>query len=243
MKKALIFLFLIQISLAHSQIRSGAIQYHVTSDKIEIKNTKASKTTQTILSNLPNYLPYISYTLTFNRTESFYQQNETMEFEGNDRYHIKYAKIRAGTSKFYTDNENNTKLIEKSFLGKEFLIEATWNNIAWKLTKEKKKIDNYTCYKAYFIDDKNPLLSKPRVVTAWFTMDIPIAFGPNGYGGLPGLILELKEGSLTYYASSIVLSNKVKEIHKPIMGEPITEEDFIDVVLEKSKKFEERSKR
>lgn len=242
MKKILLLFVLIQFQWTDAQIKSGVVEYKVISEKVELNNKKVSKATKEIIGNMPRYLSYISFTLTFNRTESFYRQNETMELEGNERYHIKHAKITAGTSRFYTNYKSDKKLIEKSFLGNEFLVSAKFNTKEWTITKETKMIDSYSCYKAVYIDKDNPLLSKPRVVIAWFTMDIPIPFGPKGYGGLPGLILELKEGPLTYFASSVTLSKDVKEIDEPIMGEPIAEEDYIDIVLEKSKKFERNQK-
>ena len=64
----------------------------------------------------------------------------------------------------------------------------------WRIiSTETKKIDNYTCYKAtteYVVTNPKGTFKHP--VVAWFCPEIPISHGPNGYGGLPGLILEIQ---------------------------------------------------
>ena len=51
---------------------------------------------------------------------------------------------------------------------------------------ESKLVGNYPCKKAQIV--KNG-----RKYTVWYTMQIPISFGPLKLNGLPGLILEVEE--------------------------------------------------
>ena len=46
---------------------------------------------------------------------------------------------------------------------------------------------------------------EPRagIIRAWFTMTLPVPFGPRRYGGLPGLILQVSVKNITYTAVSI----------------------------------------
>src|SRR5699024_11197932 len=60
---------------------------------------------------------------------------------------------------------------------------------------------------------------KKGVLTAWFTPDLPFQFGPIGYAGLPGLILELSIRGITYYADDIQLDDEPKVIKEPTNGE------------------------
>uniref|UniRef100_UPI00404ACD98 GLPGLI family protein n=1 Tax=Flavobacterium sp. TaxID=239 RepID=UPI00404ACD98 len=53
--------------------------------------------------------------------------------------------------------------------------------------------------------------SENLTITAWFCPKIPVPYGPNGYGELPGLILELKT-----YVSTII----VKTINLNVTPEP-----------------------
>ena len=57
------------------------------------------------------------------------------------------------------------------------------NNIVWTTTKETKKIGIFNCFKA-------STTFRGRNYIAWFTLEIPISFGPWKLNGLPGLILE-----------------------------------------------------
>ena len=81
----------------------------------------------------------------------------------------------------------------------------------WVLTKETKKINNYTCYKA---TTKFEVLagSKPVVknVVAWYCPELPYSYGPVGYGGLPGLIIELQENNNFYGIESLKINSNQK---------------------------------
>ncbi|TDA83432.1 GLPGLI family protein, partial [Halomonas marinisediminis] len=62
----------------------------------------------------------------------------------------------------------------------------------------------------------------------------PIKFGPKGYGNLPGLIMELQEGNLNYYASKLVFNPKKKTtVKKPNKGKLVTKDEF-DKISERS---------
>jgi len=83
---------------------------------------------------------------------------------------------------------------------------------------------------------------KDKVVTAWFTMDIPISNGPGIYQGLPGLILELNEGKITILCNKIEMNPEEFEIEKPKKGKEISSKDFDDLQEKKSKEMQERFK-
>ncbi len=74
----------------------------------------------------------------------------------------------------------------------------------WTLTKETKIIDGFLCFMATSI---NRVTYKDKIfnhsVVAWYCPEIPYYFGPNGYSGLPGLILELTVRNVTFFAQKI----------------------------------------
>ena len=77
-------------------------------------------------------------------------------------------------------------------------------DIQWQMTSESKVIQGFACYKAvssYEVVRGDITFNFP--IIAWFTPEIPHAFGPKGYFGLPGLILELQERNITYGAKKI----------------------------------------
>lgn len=53
-------------------------------------------------------------------------------------------------------------------------------------------------------------MPKEMIVTAWYTPEIPVNQGPEGYWGLPGLILEVNDGKTVILCSKIVLNPKEK---------------------------------
>ena len=71
-------------------------------------------------------------------------------------------------------------------LGKKYLIEDDMPKYKWKILNELKDVAGYVCMKAETRDTVNNV-----VVEAWFTDKIPFRGGPEGYSGLPGMILEL----------------------------------------------------
>lgn len=76
--------------------------------------------------------------------------------------------------------------------------------INWTFENEKKLIDGYECYKAtseYIVKNIKGEFRHP--VIAWYCPQLPFSFGPKGYGGLPGLILELQERNVTFGVETI----------------------------------------
>lgn len=61
----------------------------------------------------------------------------------------------------------------------------------WAFTEETDTILGYACSKA-------TTSFAGRVYTAWFTMEIPLPFGPYKFGGLPGLILKIQDNEAQY---------------------------------------------
>ncbi len=83
-------------------------------------------------------------------------------------------------------------------------------------------------------------LPKEIVVTAWYAPEIPVNQGPEGYWGLPGLILEVNDGKTTILCSKIVLNPKEKaEIKAPAGGKTVTQAEYDETVTKKMEEFRE----
>lgn len=107
--------------------------------------------------------------------------------------------------KIHTSLDTNKSL--KELTDSKLLIELP-RTIAWQLTTDSKVIQGYTCYKAhssYSVVRGDRTFTFP--IIAWFTPEIPYPFGPKGYFGLPGLILELQERNITYGVSKMTFDN------------------------------------
>lgn len=95
--------------------------------------------------------------------------------------------------------------------------------------------------KTNFMDEMD--LPKEVVVTAWYTPEIPVNQGPEGYWGLPGLILEVNDGKTVILCSKIVLNPKEKAVIKPsTKGKVVTQKEFDEIVVKKMEEFREMNR-
>lgn len=122
--------------------------------------------------------------------------------------------------------EKDSLLAFSSLLGnKTYIKKAISKN--WILQNETKIIDGYKCYKAtseYVVINSVGEFRHP--VIAWYCPEIPLPFGPNGYGGLPGLILQLQVRNVTFGVENIDFnSDENFEINKKSM-KILSEEEY-----------------
>ncbi|MFK5878002.1 MAG: GLPGLI family protein [Flavobacteriaceae bacterium] len=223
-----IILFLLSLT-CYSQELSGEVIYKYSVKESLINNEflnknddKRSRDLAKFLSeSLLNNADIIQFTLVFNKEESFYAMNEMLTLD-NDRGNKLAISLTGGNQEIYLNTHENKKLWATDTYG-NFIVESEIDNFDWKITNETKQIMGYQCYKS------TGLISNKKYpdVVAWFTTQIPVNFGPKGYAGLPGLILELEEGQLIYYASKIKLNPKKKiTIKRPEKGEIVSAKEY-----------------
>jgi GLPGLI family protein len=83
-------------------------------------------------------------------------------------------------------------------------------------------------------------IPKEVLITAWYTPEIPVNQGPEGYWGLPGLILEVNDGKTIILCSKVVLNTKEKaEIKAPNVGKEVTQKEYDEIVAAKMKEVQE----
>jgi GLPGLI family protein len=155
----------------------------------------------------------------------------TSSLNNEERHLNALSKINYDATYYY-----NTKLkiskIYREFWLKHVLISVDMKD-KWKIDLDKTKtIDGYKCYYAVY---KGSYLWAPRsgdnLITAWFTTDIPLPYGPLHYNGLPGLILELNEDNVRFTATKITFDKTYESELKPLDEkdkEAYLEQDFID---------------
>ncbi len=139
----------------------------------------------------------------------------------------------------YKDLTNNRQVEEMDLFGKQFLVDDVIPTRAWKVTGQQKKILDYPCISATFTDS---LMGRARLITAWFAPTIPVAFGPQGYGGLPGMILEIDmDGGRSVITAAEVKLQKPDEasIKAPEKGKKVTRTEYNKIREEKMKEMRE----
>jgi GLPGLI family protein len=119
----------------------------------------------------------------------------------------------------YQSFTQNFQLRSRNYMGRLFLIEEKWVKYNWELTGEVATIANLPCRKAVGKD------ADGRVVEAWFTDQVPFSAGPEGFHGLPGLILKISWPGGTTEAQKITFVTD-PVIKVPTEGERIKPEEL-----------------
>lgn len=176
--------------------------------------------------------------LFYTKSESFYKDYEDEEDDlqasnaGGGGMGMRFMRPK---SELYRNYKTKRKADSKEFMGEKFRIEDTLSNPQWKLTNETKKVLQYSCMKATLVDT-----ATQKTVVAWFTTEIACGSGPEGYGSLPGMILELHiNDDENQYTAIEIRPNLPKNdaIKAPTSGKLITEKDFKKMVEAKMKEM------
>lgn len=86
-------------------------------------------------------------------------------------------------------------------------------------------------------------MPKEHTITAWYTPEIPVNQGPEGYWGLPGLILEVNDGRTVILCSKVVLNPKEKAAIKPATnGKVVTQKVFDETMIQKMEEMREMNR-
>ncbi|NPA43376.1 MAG: GLPGLI family protein, partial [Chlorobi bacterium] len=144
-----------------------------------------------------------------------------------------HGAIRRGS--FYQNARTREILNALEMRGTRYLLVDSLKN-DWTITGETKTILGYPVIKAV----KNCGGCK-YPVEAWFTPQIPVPFGPAGFGGLPGLILEIKRYRQVLTAVKIKPLKKKPPIIKPSEGVRMTREEYENML--KKRRMEIRRRR
>ena len=193
------------------------------------------------------------YTLTFNKNESIYKQNEKLETPAPAQSGGMVVQIQQGSDIMYKNIKENRYSNKAEVFGKQFLIKDSLSNRKWELVNETKNIGKYTCYKATFteeveeqtLNEKNEITSvaSERTSSVWYTPQIPVNNGPEEFHGLPGLILEVNDGDLTLVCSKIVINPEEEvRIVEPTKGKVVTQTEFDEIMDKKTEEMMENFK-
>ncbi len=136
----------------------------------------------------------------------------------------------------YTNLQTKEILYEVEYAGK-YIIKDSIDQLNWVIERERGKHLGFEIRKATYKNDD-------LEYEAWFVPSIPIKFGPQGYGNLPGLIVKFMHyfknqygtHQRSYVAENIALNAKIN-VQKPIKGKIISQKDFNKIVEEQNKKY------
>ncbi len=223
-----------------------------------------------IMERMRNFLEK-EYTLTFTKNESFYKEEEALAAPtagGGGRGGFGGSFAQGG---IYKNIENNDYARENNVFGKTFLVKDTLNNLEWELIKESKTIGDYPVFKAVTTrpieanlfsrlgrrgsrggnqakdststtsDTAEKEEPTTETIVAWYTPMIPASHGPDDFGGLPGLILELNTANTTILCTKVVLNpSDAIAIEAPTKGKKVTRQEYTETIEKQAKEMSER---
>ena len=224
MKKLIFLLFTSIIGYSQVTPTSGFVEYGIDIPDSVLQKIKKNKSREdnkqaynTFLSMIQNHKKIYSQDivflhLNFNKDKYLSRPVDIMLPES-----LK-GKFIFKSDAFYGNSNTNTYLKQFKKQGNTYItpINAEYE---WEITNDQKNILGFNCKKAIIE------ISKKTDVVAWFTPQIPVAFSPVKYYGLPGAILEAKVGFKHIYAKNIEFKDDVK-IKKPTDGIKLSAKEY-----------------
>ena len=259
--KMLVLAVALLVTKVHAQDFQGIATYK-SKRKIEIKldSTQAnSEMQQRMMESLKKQFEK-TFNLTFNKEESIYKEEEALSPPQPAGMQLVMINTN-GADILYKNMKEDRFTNQNDVFGKIFLIKDKLNKTDWKLESESKNIGEYTCFKATTTREREKRVGGIRInrdkdldaeeekapvmetitITAWYTPQIPVSIGPGNYHGLPGLILEVNDGSETVICSKIVLNpNDKVDISEPNKGKVVTQAEFDEIMEKKMEEMKER---
>ena len=155
----------------------------------------------------------LRFQLLFTRDASLFELQPQLRLDTENRflYHIALLETK-GDRRYYLNGTTRTRLYERPDLKSDtvYHISDVFDKHPWRLLEGTRNIAGYSCRKASYDYTYTDLdgIDKTVHVTAWYAPDLPYPYGPAGFDGLPGLILEVStqwKRKRTYRATSLNL--------------------------------------
>ena len=189
-----------------AQITSGKIIYE---RRTNLKKTVGDNPRASRFITDENKIRKENFELAFNETSSVFEFIENDEVEEGGM-----MKMLTQRNKVYQNLEDEEFFMIMNSWGQEMLLKDSLSERTWKITENKRKFAGHMCRKAIWEQNDSTR------IYAWFSPDIVPSIGPEGYCGLPGVILGLatEDGGIVYFAKKIEFVNPTEEELRPDFG-------------------------
>lgn len=186
-------LFLATIFSSYAQTTYKVV-YRITETKMQGSTVGLDQNSKQLIEKMQTYAKSITYDLTATQDKSFFEPAEILKKENDSPLDLIISEMALGFASFnksvYNNYKDNTIVFVKELVNQEFTVKRKSFNFGWIIKDEQKKILGFEAKKAlgsYF----DPVKNKELKVEAWFVPSIPLQAGPDIFGGLPGLIVEV----------------------------------------------------
>lgn len=160
------------------------------------------------------------YDLSFHQQITFFRPGR--EVAGNSN---RLGEQPAEDNVVYADLEKHQYTGMKEVSDQRFLVKDSTRVIRWKLTDETRNIAGFECRRA------NALIMDSIYVVAFYTDAIVTPGGPEGFCGLPGMILgiALPHEHVTWFATKVYAEEvPAATLKPPVKGEVVTHKTLYD---------------
>lgn len=169
--------------------RSGSIEYKKTVNRYAIIKRSINNQNETLL--MPAFEAYKQQNPQFKEVKSTltFAGNKTLFTPANENTSIisffNDPQIAMQNNIVYSDLMNKQITSKRKVFNNIYLLKDSLKTIKWKFTNEIRDIAGYPCHRA------NGLTLDSVYVVAFYSDKIPVSGGPELFGGLPGMILQL----------------------------------------------------
>ena len=222
-----LFLICLCCLTSNAQPMNGVIKYNRKMDWLSVMTKMPWMTQEEIDRAMLNFGSRdknkgVDYLFHFNSNESVFQIEEKDEAEST----YSWKKSKFVLQRDYKNRKINDWI---EVMGKKYVIKDDIPKYKWKILNEIREIQGYLCMKAETQDT-----IKNQIIHAWYTDAITVGGGPEGYGGLPGMILEINvnDGDLIVSATKVDLTLPDGKLPKPkkVKGKEIDSAEYNELI-------------
>lgn len=234
MAKIFFIVFLLS-NFSYSQFIGGEAKYGIRKTEaifIQKNNSAQNELLKTVENEIDKNLPHFSFTLKYTSKEAIFEIDKILMDSGERGKRLAFITAQ-GYNRFYHNTVIDSTIMQTEVYGATFRVLTKISDMEWKISNEHKQIDGFLCYKATAsYVTVNDVGTFDKKVIAWFAPQIPAPFGPAGFAGLPGLIVELQDDKLLYFLLKINPTIKDIKIEKFKKGKIVTKEQLDNFAFE-----------
>lgn len=173
----------------------------------------------------------------FDQHKSLYKPGAKTDEEEHKGFF--FFSLSRPSNEIYTDYSRNLRVLKRSVMDDNYLLTDTIPVVSWKIMHDVRTIAGYECRKAIGI------IHDTVYVVAFYTDEILLRGGPEGFSGLPGMILGLAipRYYTTWFATKVDgFTNHQAEIIPASKGKKVETEKDLEKLLDLFTRYEPNKK-
>jgi GLPGLI family protein len=221
-----LFILLFNFSLVQAQqvfIKQGKIEYERKTNTHRLYFTGEDGSWVETFKKLTPQFKVNYFDLLFDESKSVYKPGKEVEEDKTG-----FFENPAAANVVYKDLQQQRTISQKQIFESKFLIMDSIRSLQWKLLPETREIAGFDCHKAI------TKICDSVVVVAFYTDEIIPSSGPESFGNLPGMILELAIPRLYTTWTATKLENLTPADEKlmvaPTKGKKANEKELSDQI-------------